>query len=208
MLSDKWVSVDAVMERVNRVFPDLQMERSIVAEWCLDVIKEVGVYPSFKEVTEQLPVINNHVKMPCNVYRILHVQPSATTLSEYTSSFRDAWYVENDGRSLDVSSHSRYGTPKSVVVKYLSFQVDEHDYPMVFSEAAQAAMWYIILMAKTADFINGSIPGDRYQYIQSQYETELGLARSKTMRWASREDLDRLVRIARSIIRPTHYTRG
>jgi hypothetical protein len=206
MLSDKWVSVDAIIERASRTFPDIEIPRANAAEWCFDVVKELGVFPAFEEKTGTIEVKNNQAILPCDVYRVLHTWPGGVTATNsYTSAFRQGWAVENEGRTIDVSSHSMYGTPTTVNIQYLAFVVDEFGYPMIFTEAAEAAMWYLIMKMKTADFINETMSPDKFAYLQSQYETELGYARSKTMRWTTREELDTIVRVARSVVRPAHY---
>lgn len=205
MLSDKWISVDAVIERAARVFPNLEIPRASAAEWCFEVVKDVGVFPSFEQKTEVIEVKNNQVVLPCDVYRVLHVRPGSTTSASYTSAFRDSWYTENLGRVIDISSHSRYGTPTTVEIEYLAFKVDDSGYPMIFVEAAEAAMYYLIMKMKTADFVNGDMKPDRFMWLQQQYDDYLNVARGRTMRWTTREDLDKIVRVARSVIRPTHY---
>jgi hypothetical protein len=205
MLSDKWISVDAIIERTSRVFPNLEIPRSSAAEWCFDVVKEVGVFPSFEEKTAIVEVRNGQAVLPCDVYRILHIRPGSMTSSMYRTEFRENWYVENLGRVIDVNNHNRYGSPKTIEIEYLAFVVDESGYPMIFVEAAEAAMFYLIMKMKTADYVNGDMKSDRFLWVQSQYEDNLSGAKSKTMRWTTREDLDKIVRVARSIVRPMHY---
>jgi len=206
MLSDKWVSVDAIIERASRTFPDIEIPRVNAAEWCFDVVKELGVFPSFTQKRAIVKVENNQVVLPCDVFRILHTRPGHGVTPElYTSAYRQGWYVENEGRTLDLMSHSVYGTPRTVDIEYLAFEVDEHGYPMIFVEAAEAAMWYLVMKMKTADYINETMSPDKFMFLKDQYETELGAARSRTMRWTTREQLDKIVRVARSVIRPAHY---
>ena len=205
MLNDKWVSVDAILERVGRMFPDLEVPRGSAAEWCFEVVRELGVFPAFVEKSAQLEVKNNTVQLPCDLFRILHALPHSSTNIAYTSAGRQSWYALNEGGFMNVRADAMYGTPSSVNLQYLAFQTDAHGYPMIFEAAAEAAAFYIVMKMKTADFIGGNMERDKFFWLKEQYETELGYARNKTMRWTTREDLDKIVRVARSMIRPAHY---
>lgn len=205
MLNDKWVTVDSIIERVGRMFPDLEMDRQNAAEWCFDVVRAVGAFPSFEEKKGVvINVINNRVKLPCDTYRVLHVFPIGLNGGR-TSGYRERWWTQNQGQFLDVASSSIHGVPSQVALDYLAFKVDEHDFPMVYIEAAEAAAFYIIMKMKMDDFLSGNMRGDRWQWLEQKYEIELAKAQSSAMRWSSREDLDDIVRVARSWIRPAHY---
>lgn len=206
MLNEKWVGVDAVIERAARVFPDLEINRNDAAEWCLEVVKDVGVFPSFKEKVQVVDVVNNMAEVPCDSFRVLHVVPYGASSNKYTSHFRENWYNINEGRYINLASNNSFRGPEKVEIRYLGFALDESGLPMIFEGATEAAMWYLVMRLKTADFINGSMPPDRFQYIENKYLDEMNLARSRTMRWNTREDLDRIVKVARSIIRPAHYS--
>lgn len=205
MLNDKWITVDAVIERVARTYPDVEINRSDAAEWCFDVVRDVGVFPSFLEKREIIPVVNGVAQLPCDVYRILHVAPDSSVANAYTSAFRNSWYVENHGGYLEVANSSQHGIPRSLMVDYLAFKVDDSGYPMIFVEARDAAAYYITMKLKEADFIAGRMDPQRFQWLEQRYHAELEYAKVRTMRWTDREELDRIVKVARSIIRPAHY---
>lgn len=199
MLTDKWVTVDNIIERIARANPELQIDRYTIAEWCFDVVKDLGVWPGFERVTIKLDVANKQAELPCNVYRVLQVRPN--------TSLRDPmkFGYENTGSHIRVSDRSISGTPTNIVVDALAFKVDENGLPMIFEPAARACHFYVLHMHSLDKMLSGQMPPDRFNYLEEAYNRHLRDARSKTSRWRSRDDMDRVVAVARSIIRPVHY---
>lgn len=201
MLSDKWVSIDTIIERVGRSFPDMAVDRNHAAEWCFDVVKDVGAWPGFKEERGLvLDVENSRVELPCNTYRLLSLLPNRGNLS---SRDRELFRYQNMGSHVLLSNDNN--TPVTqVVVDVLLFHVDENGLPMIYERSQEACFYYILKRMKEGDFINGKLPPDRWQWITSQYDLNIKVAKA-SMRFMSREDFDAIVRVARSMIRPTHY---
>lgn len=201
MLSDKWVSVDTIIERIGRSFPELNVSRGHAAEWCFDVVKDLGAWPSFREVHNLLiDVENNRAELPCNVYKVLEVHPDYGGLS---SGKREGFRYSNMGNHLLFGTNSV--TPAARInISALVFEVDEQGLPMVYERAAEAAFYYILKRMKEGDFIAGKVPMDRWLWITGEYDRHMHNARS-SMRFVTRNDMDAVVRTARSAIRPAHY---
>lgn len=200
---EKWVTVDHIIERANRVFPSLEIPRENAAEWCLEVVNDLGFYPGFREKRGVvLEVKNGLAKLPCDVYRVLSTNPNVAT--PMTSTRRELWMANNDGRYLQFPNKFGSGFPGEVVIDYIAYETDENGWPKIYEQAQEAAMWYIIMRMKSEDFVSGAMLPDRFQWIENNYKQSFDFAKRST-RWSTRQDLDRLVRIARSMIRPAHY---
>ena len=205
-LSAKYITVDDVIYRISRVFPEVEVNRQDAAEWVLDVIKDLGVFEGFVEKTVTLDVVNCTANLPCDVWRVLHVDPGSS-YSGLSSAERHAWKYENHGDHLTFDNSSTYGSVEKVTVNYKAFVLDDFNYPRIIDAGRDAAMYYIVWKLKEADFIAGRITNDKFQYLQDMFYKELAYAQTKTGRWRSRDQLDRIVRTLRTVIRPAHFAR-
>lgn len=201
MLNDKWVGVDTIIERLGRSFPGLSVSRGHAAEWCFDVVKDLGAWPSFKEERGLvIEVENNRADLPCNVYRVLSVLPDRGGL---TSSQREGFKYSNMGSHLLFGSNNITNVTR-ITIDALVFEVDEQGLPLIYERAAEAAFYYILKRLKEGEFLSGKMPADRWQWITMEYDRHMHNARS-SMRFMTRQELDSVVRVARSTIRPAHY---
>lgn len=193
-IGDKYVSIHTVASRIARNHKGLAFDISDIAEWCFEVVKNIGKYDHFIEYKGVvLEVENLKAKLPCDVYRLLSVKNNGKICSNQT--------FYNDGTYLNFGT---IGTPVEVVIDYIGFAVDEDGFPLIEDSAQEACFWYCLSRIMLEQYLNGDIPTDRYQMIDSKYNHYVSVARGG-MRFMSRNDLSDIHRTAINIIRRSRY---
>lgn len=190
----KYVSVDTVAARIARNYKSLSFDKGDIAEWCFEVVKNIGKYESFVEYKDvEIDVINKMAKLPCNVYRLLYVKN--------TSNYNNEVFYKNDGTYLKFSDKN---IPEKIIISYIGFALDEDGFPMIEDGSQEACFWYCLSRLMLEDYISGKIPTDRYKFIDDKYMHYASVARGG-MRWTSTDDLANLHRVAINVIRDSRF---
>jgi hypothetical protein len=195
LLGDKYVSVDTVAARIARNYKGIAFDKGDIAEWCFEVVKNIGKYESFVQYKGiKIDVLNKKAKLPCNVYRLLYVHGE--------NGCCHSQYYRNDGTFLNFSDHQ---LPKDhVTIDYIGFALDEDGIPMIEDGSQEACFWYCLSRLLLEDYLTGKVAADKYQFIDQKYMHYCSVARG-SMRWTSINDMEDIHRIAITVIRDSKF---
>ena len=152
-----YVNAGNITAMISRSNKNLVVDKYDVAEWCADVLSEVGDFDSLPFVKDEvLAVENKQALLPCHLYRLVAVRRNGCSLlpSEYR---RNGVYLRFDDDLFKIN------------IDYLSIPVDADGLPLIPTTHRQACYWYCLSQIYLEDYLGNKISADRFSNLQTLY---------------------------------------
>ena len=176
-------TVDGVIEKFQLYMPESQVSREDMVAFCFEAIRYIGLTRYLEFKVERLPLVSGEITLPINAMRAQSVNQDCAGCQPIQSAYQS-------GRKIRFK-----GTPPSVdelIVRYTHVPVDERGEPDIGDGLEDVCMWWAVKAKMVQPFLNGSVPGDRYGYVQQELNQALRSARG-SFREVSNNELDNLV---------------
>lgn len=187
------VTIDQLINRMNRVYRNLVIDRADIIEWVFEALADAGSFDHFEEANNmELPVTGGTAKLPVNAFRVLSIRTS-------TRLCQPSEYVIKQSCIQVSESFTK------LWVDLLVFRVDENYEPYIDDVFEEAAYWYCIRNLITEPWSRGEIRGEVYQEAKNNYAMAAAKSRG-SFRNVTRDQMDRILRMVRTglvVQRPT-----
>ena len=221
MLNGRYVSIDTVIESINRdnPFPD-PIDRYDIIEWIGEAMELISVPIQFvNRVTDGndadlLTLNNGRVEVPCDLAEIVQIKDckSGRPLRYSTDAFiirkrdcEDLSCVQDPQYKINNNHIVTNLDTGDLVVSYLAYPTDPEGLPLVpdSQRYIQAMKAYVIERMGFKMFIQGKIDTNRYQLLQQERGFYMSSARNKALT-PSRDKMESLKNMWTRLI-PDHY---
>lgn len=189
-MSKNRVNVKTILANVVR---DMQLDNvsyiyDSMIEWAAEAEAFIGSYEAYERKECLLDVSNYKAQLPCGFYKLISLKIGEYYPEVTNRDFR-LFYKDNENLarreaggiykfSLD-NNYAHFSNYKSgkVGIAYLSVPLDEEGFPLILSGHEPAITAYVMWKLKIVDFINGNIPANIYQALESRWYFLCGQAR-------------------------------
>ena len=193
MISGKTVSVNEILRRVTRLFPNYPIAFGDIISDISDGLSQIGAPLQYEDFTESIPVNNYKGELPCNLAYIKQVKDLETGIAyTYASNSFHSEYHTSDSPDL-FRKDSRYSytisknhihtnkASRDVVIAYSGLPVDERGYPLIPAEASylEALTYYVAEKIAFELLLKSKIIDHVYQRVSDKKDFYMGQATSE-----------------------------
>lgn len=181
------VTIDQLINRINRVYRNLVVDRNDIIEWVFEALADAGSFDHFEEANNiELPVTGGTAKLPVNAFRVLSIRTAtgACQSSEYRV------------KQSCIQVHDSF---TKIWADLLVFRVDENYEPYIDDVFEEAAYWYCIRNLITEPWSRGEIRDNVYQEAKNNYAMASAKSRG-SFRNVTRDQMNRMLQLVRSSV--------
>lgn len=183
------LTVDHIIERIQRSHPSMVLDRNEVAAWCFEAMEEAAAYDNLEEALGiALPVNDRMATLPKNIIRLLRVRGGCGTCP-------DVEYTVKNG-CVHICSDL-----EQIHVDMLLIPVGEDGFPLIDDGFAKAAAAYIVDKKLYEPSLMGTIRPDAYDRVHREWL----IARNESRSSMRNMTIDELSRIARHLQSPVRF---
>ena len=196
MNTASYVKVGNIVARIARSHKNLVIDKYDVAEWCAEVLSDVGEIGDMASVKNEPMVVKNHLgPLPCYLYRLEAVRQNGC-LMDTKAYRRNGPYLRFDGDLIGVT------------IDYAAIAVDDDGLPLIPGTHRAACYWYCLCMLYMEDYANGKMSQSLWMSWDIKYQNYVTQAKqsfvNKTTNQMSeinmiRHNMIRTVRFPKSI---------
>lgn len=206
----KYVTAEQIAAKIARDYKDLEFDFYDVVEWCVEAENNIADFEQFVHYRNvEIEVIDKKALLPCNVYRLLHVRGHNCTVFNYDNNGTYLLFSDN---SITNSSSIPTTLPASgtatLHIDYLGVPIDANTgFPLIKEGHEEACYWYCLKKLLLPRYMSGSIPENRYRYVDEQYGHYVAKSKS-SFRFVSRDDMERMMMIRMNMIPQLRFSRN
>lgn len=193
--SATYVKVGNVVATIARSNKNLVIDKYDVAEWCAEVLNDVGEIDDLVLVKDEpIKVSNFQIPLPCRLYRLIGIRRNNCAL--------DSKDYTRNGPYIRFSKDGGF-----VHIDYAAIPVDEDGLPLIPSTHKQACFWYCLTRLYMEDFLNGKIPENRWREMDNKYQNYVTQARQSFVNKTANQ-LSELNMIRHNMIRTVRFPKS
>lgn len=181
MYDAKYTDHVEIMARIARIHKHKELNEDDILEWCaeccIEYIQDSSYYVEYNSV--RLPVVNRVVEIPCYLHKIHDVYYAITNPNSVVKYIHNGSYLFlEENYKKDYVYLNFWGLPINPDTKY----------PMILKGHEQACQAFCIKNIYYEDFLTGKIDGQRWGFIESEFEKQIQTSRSG-MKYFDNEDM-------------------
>jgi hypothetical protein len=189
MISGKTVSINEVLKRVTRLFPNYTINFADAVSDIADGLAHIGAPLQYVDATEKVVISNYKGELPCNIAYIIQVKDDETQApyryasntfhSEYHITDSPDFFVES-GYTYTVSKNHIQTNQEDTVIRiaYQGYPVDDNGFPLIPDDVSyvEALVYYISEKIAFELLIKDKIRDNVYQRISDKKDWYMGQA--------------------------------